>query len=168
MDIVIRHERPQDIPAIHAVTIAAFRNAPHSDHTEHFIVSALRDAGALAISLVAEHEGEISGHVAVSPVAIAGGAEAWYGLGPISVLPGHQGQGVGSELMRAALSDLKNINASGCVLLGDPGFYHRFGFAPVAGLTLPGVPPEFFMATLLQGAYPQGEVTYHAAFSSKG
>ncbi|HSY09065.1 MAG TPA: N-acetyltransferase, partial [Steroidobacteraceae bacterium] len=71
--------------AIEAVTIAAFLNAPHSGHTEHFIVSALRKAGKLTLSLVADAKGTIIGHVAVSPVSISDGSAGWFGLGPISV-----------------------------------------------------------------------------------
>lgn len=167
MNISIRKEQSRDIRRIHEVTVAAFLNAPHTSHTEQFIVNALRDSGALSISLVAENGGRIVGHVALSPVVISDGSEGWYGLGPISVNPDAQGVGTGSELMHAALKELKNINAKGCVLLGDPGYYHRFGFKPVDGLVLPGVPPEYFQAVLLQGAYPQGEVAYHEAFSAR-
>lgn len=98
----IRNETQEDVFAIEAVTTAAFLNAPHTSHTEQFIVAALRAAGALSVSLVAEAEGAIVGHVAVSPVTISDGTPDWYGLGPISVLPAWQGQGVGSALMRAA------------------------------------------------------------------
>lgn len=168
MSINIRKEQPGDVQSIHEVTVAAFLEAPHTDHTEQFIVKALRESGALSVSLVAEEEGHIVGHVALSPVAISGGADRWYGLGPISVLPKHQGQGIGSKLMNAAIQELKNVNANGCVLLGDPDYYHRFGFKPAEGLVLPGVPPEYFQALLLQGRSPQGTVTYHEAFSAKG
>lgn len=166
--ISIRKEHSSDIQRIHELTVAAFLEAPHTDHTEQFIVKALRESGALSISLVAVDEGNIVGHVALSPVTISEGAGSWYGLGPISVLPENQGSGIGSMLMDAAIQELKNINANGCVLLGDPNYYHRFGFKPVEGLVLPGVPPEYFQALLLQGDLPQGSVTYHESFSAKG
>lgn len=124
--------------------------------------------GALSISLVAVDEGNIVGHLALSPVTISDGAGSWYGLGPISVLPENQSSGIGSMLMDAAIQELKKINANGCVLLGDPNYYHRFGFKPVEGLVLPGVPPEYFQALLLQGDLPQGSVTYHESFSANG
>ncbi|MCE2572979.1 GNAT family N-acetyltransferase [Motilimonas eburnea] len=164
MSISIRAEQIGDIASIHDVTIAAFANAPHSEHTEQFIVKGLREAGALTRSLVAEQEGKIIGHVALSPVSISDGSEGWYGLGPISVLPEQQGQGVGSLLMQAAIDELKKMAAGGCVLLGDPGFYTRFGFKPLAGLELADVPPEYFLALVLQGEQPQGLVSYHPAF----
>jgi len=162
----IRKETPVDIEAIHRVTRDAFLDAPHTDHTEHFIVKALRDAGVLTLSLVAEQEGEVVGHVAVSPVEISDVKQGWYGLGPISVTPGLQGQGIGSGLMQAAITELKKLNAAGCVLLGEPDYYGRFGFKAVDGLILADVPPEYFQALLFAGDYPQGEVKYHDAFSA--
>lgn len=87
MSIRVRKEIKQEISDIEAVTEAAFLNAPHSSHNEQFIVNALRKAGQLFISLVAEDEHRVVGHVALSPVVISSGANGWYGLGPISVLP---------------------------------------------------------------------------------
>lgn len=162
----IRKEEKRDIERIDEITTAAFLNAPHTDHTEQFIVKALREAGALSISLVAEDDGNLVGHVALSPVTISDGSEAWYGLGPISVEPSVQGKGVGSQLMTSALAELQHINAKGCVLLGDPGYYQRFGFKPMSELVLPGVPPEYFQAVHFKGTQPKGEVTYHEAFSA--
>jgi len=162
--IQIRPETAADIQQIEDLTVAAFLNAPHTDHTEQFIVKALRNAGALSISLVAEDESRILGHVALSAVSVSDGASGWYGLGPISVLPTEQGKGIGSRLMKAAIEQLKALDANGCVLLGEPAYYERFGFKAVAGLELPGVPPEYFQALLLQGNCPQGTVSYHQAF----
>jgi putative acetyltransferase len=167
LNISIRREQPSDVQAIHELTVAAFVEAPHTDHTEQFIVKALRESGALSISLVAEYEGRIIGHVALSPVTISSGVEDWYGLGPLSVIPSNQRAGVGSALMNAAIQELKYIQAKGCVLLGDPNYYHRFGFKPREGLVLPDVPPEYFQALLLQGEVPQGIVTYHESFTVK-
>ena len=168
MSINIRLEESSDIQSIHKVTVAAFLHAPHTGHTEQFIVKALRDSGALTISLVAEDSAQIVGHVALSPVTISDGSNGWYGLGPISVIPCEQGKGIGSKLMNAALAELKNLKANGCVLLGDPNFYHRFGFEPIGGLVLPDVPPEYFQTHLLQGTHPKGTVTYHESFSARG
>ncbi|WIO73690.1 N-acetyltransferase [Porticoccaceae bacterium LTM1] len=167
MIINIRKETNDDIQKIHDVIVSAFLNAPHTDHTEQFIVRELRKAGALSLTLVAEVDGEIVGHVALSPVAISDGSTGWYGLGPISVVPDKQGEGIGSQLMLDALAELKKLGAQGCVLLGDPGYYQRFGFKPIDGLILQGVPAEYFQAALLKGDWPQGEVTYHEAFSAK-
>ncbi|WP_353141709.1 GNAT family N-acetyltransferase [Acinetobacter pragensis] len=166
MNITIRDETEADIPAIEALTQAAFLNAAHSSHTEQFIVNQLRKAQQLSLSLVAEDQQQIVGHVAVSPVHISSGDAGWYGLGPISVCPDKQGLGIGSMLMHAALQRLKALGAEGCVLLGDPNYYARFGFKPVSGLVLPGVPEEYFQAVSFTGTFPQGEVTYHDAFNA--
>lgn len=162
----IRPERRQDIAAIHALTREAFANAPHRDGTEQNIVDALRAAGGLSVSLVAQDEGALVGHVALSPVELSDGSRDWYGLGPISVAPLHQGRGVGSALMRAALSALQERGAAGCVLLGDPAYYGRFGFRADPRLRLPGVPEAYFQACLLRGEWPDADVRYHEAFGS--
>ena len=165
MNIKIRTETAADIPAIEAVTIAAFLHAPHTSHTEQFIVSALRKAGLLTISLVADAAGSVIGHVAVSPVSISDGAGGWFGLGPLSVAPEHQARGVGSRLMHDALRLLRERGAAGCVLLGEPDYYRRFGFQADPKLILPGVPPEYFQAISLDSSRPHGTVAYHEAFN---
>jgi putative acetyltransferase len=166
-DIEIRNESSADVRAIEAATISAFLNAPHTSHTEHFIVSALRKAGKLTLSLVAEANGAVVGHVAVSPVSISDGTAGWFGLGPISVIPEHQGRGVGSRLMREALRILREQGAAGCVLLGEPEFYSRFGFRADPTLILPDVPPEYFQAVSFDSSRPHGVVSYHAAFNAQ-
>ncbi len=168
MNFEIRAEAASDIAAIHDVTAAAFLNAPHTDHTEQFIVDALREAGVLTVSLVAVEMGRVIGQVSLSPVSISDGASGWYGLGPISVSPERQGRGIGSALMKAALNALKEIDAAGCVLLGDPAYYSRFGFKPEAGLILPDVPAEYFQVLPLGPSLPRGVVDYHAAFNAQG
>ncbi len=164
--IIIRNETATDAQAINDVTIAAFANAEHSSHTEQYIVSALRAAGALSISKVAECDGQIVGHVAVSPISISDGSADWYGLGPIAVAPQMQHQGIGSKLMATALDALRQRNAAGCVLLGDPNYYQRFGFQPISRLVLADVPPAYFQALAFGDSVPQGNVTYHAAFNA--
>jgi putative acetyltransferase len=166
-EITTRREIAADISAIENVTTAAFLHAEHRSGTEQYIVAALRQAGQLSVSLVAEIDGRVAGHVAVSPVTISDGSEGWYGLGPISVLPDFQRQGVGSQLMQAALAALRERGARGCVLLGDPAYYRRFGFAPDPRLVLPEVPPEYFQALPFGGAVPTGTVAYHPAFDAQ-
>lgn len=163
---LIRKEVASDAAAIDAVTVAAFHAAAHTSHTEQFIIRALRKDGQLAVSLVAEEDGTVVGHVAVSPVAISDGTSGWYGLGPVSVAPESQGQGIGTQLMERALSELKALGAAGCVVLGEPGYYSRFGFAAEPALVLRGVPAEYFQAISLAGALPRGEVKYHEAFDA--
>ena len=167
MPLRIREETPADQAAIHALTEAAFRNAPHTSHTEQWIVDALRKAGALAISLIAEDEDGIVGHVAVSPVALSDGSTGWFGLGPISVAPERQKQGIGAMLTKLALDTLCARGAAGCVVLGDPAYYARFGFMPEPTLVLPGVPAEYFQAMALRGDVPAANVRYHTAFEAR-
>lgn len=99
-------------------------------------------------------------------MTLSDGTTGWYGLGPVSVLPVFQGQGIGSQLIREVLSRLREMGAGGCVVLGDPRYYERFGFKAVPGLVLPGVPPEYFMALAFGAEVPQGCVAYHAAFDA--
>ena len=109
--VVIRNETSADENAITEVTVAAFKTLDISHHTEQFIVAALRAAGSLAVSLVAELDGRVVGHIAFSPVALSDGTRAWYGLGPVSVLPKHQWQGIGQALVKEGLSRLKALHA---------------------------------------------------------
>jgi putative acetyltransferase len=160
----IRPEQPADAAAIRALTTEAFAAAPHSSGTEAAIIDGLRAAGALTLSLVAVEDSEIVGHVAFSPVTIDGAERGWFGLGPVSVRPDRQRGGVGSELIRDGLQRLREIGAGGCVLLGDPGYYGRFGFAADPALVLEGVPPEYFMRLAFGAGVPAGTVRYHAAF----
>ena len=167
MNLIIRNEEKSDVDSIDAVTTAAFLNAPHTDHTEQYIVRALRNANTLTIALVAEDQENIVGHVAISPVSISDDSKKWFGLGPISVLPNIQRSGIGSKLMNCALEELRRYGAAGCVLLGDPAYYRRFGFKPESSLVLPDVPPEYFQAIQFSGVLPSGIVTYHKAFNAK-
>jgi putative acetyltransferase len=162
--MILRPERPDDIDAIRRLTETAFKTAPHAAGTEHLIIDRLRAAGALALSLVAEADGAVVGHVAFSPVSISDGSADWYGLGPISVNPARQGGGIGGKLIREGLERLKALGAAGCVLLGDPAYYGRFGFMSNARLTLDGVPPEYFMHVAFSPVYGGGTVTYHPGF----
>ena len=163
--LALRAERPDDAFAIGIVTEAAFRNAPHSDGSEAAIVERLRADGDLALSLVmTDTGGTIAGHIAFSPVRISDGSRGWYGLGPVSVLPARQGEGIGSALIEAGFARLKAMGAQGCVVLGDPAYYARFGFAHDPRLAYPGPPPEYFQRIVFAGPAPVGEVHYAAGF----
>lgn len=163
----ISAETPADIDAIFALTQEAFRDHPHSQQTEGYIINALRAAGALTLSLVAHEDGRALGHIAFSPVAISDGSSDWYGLGPVAVLPAMQGRGIGAALIQAGLDQLKARGAAGCVVMGDPAYYQRFGFEATPALTYPGVPPEYFMAQVFTRP-AQGQVDYHEGFAATG
>jgi putative acetyltransferase len=166
MNTIIRHETEMDIGAIWEVTKAAFENHPISHQTEHFIVNALRDAKALTLSLVAEAEGRVVGHIAFSPVALSDGSPDWYGIGPVSVLPELQRQGLGKSLIREGLSQVKDLGGKGCVLVGDPAYYERFGFRSLPNLVVEGVPKQYVLALSFEEAIPSGAVVFHDAFKA--
>lgn len=160
----IRPERPGDEAAIAEVIEAAFALAEHRDGTEAQIVDRLREHGALSLSLVAVEGDAIVGHVAFSPVTIDGADLNWFGLGPVAVLPYLQGKGLGSSLIRNGLDRLREIGAAGCVLVGEPEYYGRFGFRADERLVYPGLPPIYFQALPLGDDLPTGTVAYHSAF----
>jgi putative acetyltransferase len=166
MTFHIRSERSLDIAAIRAVVIAAFKDAPYSNQTEADIVDALRAAGALAVSLIAADHDVVVGHVAFSPVRIAHAQGDWYGIGPVAVRPDRQRRGIGQALMTEGLRCLSSLHAAGCVVLGDPRYYHRFGFEADPELTYGGKPSPYFQRLVLRGPPAIGAVSYHAAFGS--
>lgn len=162
----IRLEREGDEADIAALTTAAFREAPHKSGTEAAIVERLRLHGDLALSLVVEDaDGAIAGHVAFSPVTISDGTPGWFGLGPVSVVPTNQRASIGTALIRDGLERLKDSGAGGCVVLGEPAYYGRFGFRHDPKLVFPGPPPEYFAALRFSGSEPVGTVAYAPAFA---
>lgn len=168
MNIVIRKEVESDIQAISEVTRAAFENHPYSNNTEEFIIKELRNSNALTISLVAVAGDKAVGHIAFSPVTISDGSPGWYGLGPISVLPELQRQGIGKSLIYQGLSLLKSLGAKGCILVGDPEYYKQFGFRSIPDLVIDGVPQENVLALPFDENKAHGVVTFHEGFSAKG
>ena len=166
--VLIRDETPADASTITAVTAAAFETLEISSHTEQYIVEALRAAGALTLSFVAEVDGRVVGHIAFSPVSMSDGTPDWYGLGPVSVLPDFQRQGIGAALIREGLARLQALGARGCCLVGHPEYYPKFGFRNIPGLGLEGVSPEVFFALSFDGRFPQGEVIFHEGFAADG
>ena len=164
--MIIRDETPFDIDVITEITAAAFADCPHGNHTEQFIIHALRAAGVLSVSLAAEIDGRVVGHIAFSPVMIGGKFCDWYGMGPVSVKPELQRRGIGKALIEAVLKRLKKSGAKGCVLVGDPGYYERFGFRNLTELILEGVPTENFLALPFGGEPARGVVVFHDGFGA--
>lgn len=166
MNIIIRKESDSDVEAIAEVTKAAFETCPYSRQTEPFIVSALRNANALTISLVAELDNRVVGHIAFSPVTISDGSHGWYGIGPVSVLPELQKRGIGKSLMNEGLAMLKSMGAKGCMLVGDHGYYERFGFRNLPELIYEGIPQQYFQVLPFSEAVPTGTVKFHERFNA--
>lgn len=166
--IHIRPEETWDCEAVSRIEYAAFKDhpmhPPGAEPTEHRIVERLREAGALALSLVAEDHSGLQGHLALSPAPVGHEAEDWYLLGPVGVLPERQGQGIGSALIREALRVLTDAGARGVVLVGNPGFYARFGFRTYEKLEYPDVPNQYVLALTLRGNDPVGAIAAHPAF----
>ncbi len=164
--MIIRKETESDAEAITNITKLAFENQPYSRNTEQFIITALRAANALTISLVAEINGKVVGHIAFSPVNFSDGSKNWYGLGPVSVMPDYQKQGIGTSLVNEGIGLLKDLGAEGCVLVGDPKFYECFGFRSPDKLKHEGVPQENFLALSFCNRIPEGTVQFHSAFTA--
>jgi putative acetyltransferase len=167
-NIEIRKENDYDIKNISEVVFAAFENHPNSNQTEHLLVEKLREAGVLTISLVAVIDARVVGHIAFSPVTIEGKSCGWYGLAPVSVHPEFQRQGIGGALIKTGLAELHELGAKGCVLLGEPEYYGKFGFKASDRLLLAGVPPGYFLALPFAHNDMRGEVAYHKAFEVCG
>lgn len=163
-DVHLRTEAPEDEAAIWAVTEDAFRFHPHSRQTETQVLDALRRAGAVSLSLVAYQGRRLVGHLVFAPVRISGGATGWHSLGPLSVAPEVQGTGVGTTLVWHGLRTLRHQGATGCVELGEPAYFGRFGFRSTPALRLKGAPPGCFLARPFDRLIPMGTVQYHQAF----
>jgi predicted N-acetyltransferase YhbS len=164
----IRPERPGDEAAIHDVTEIAFANHAHSDGTEPAIIEILRATGELTLSLVAEAEGMVVGHVAFSPALLSNGAQGWQTLGPISVHPDWQHQGIGRALIEAGSAHWRGAGGQGIVLVGSPDLYGRFGFVRGTPLHLEGPLAEYFQVLAFADAIPAASVDFAPAFSAAG
>lgn len=160
----IRSEQATDLVAISELTASAFEGTPHGSGTEAHIIERLRAARALTTSLVAIEDNQLVGHVACSPVAITPHHEGWFGLGPVSVRPDRQRLGIGQALIHAGLEDLQRRSAAGCVLLGDPVYYRRFGFVSDPALTYRGRASRYFQRLSLRGLPAVGDVSFHRSF----
>lgn len=166
-DITIRFEEASDVEAISRIAASAFRGHPYSRGAEPFIIDGLRRDGALSVSLVAERDGEVVGHIAFSPVEISDGARNWQALGPVSVKPELQGRGIGSALVQAGLEEIRKRGAAGCVLVGEPGFYRRFGFRSVDALAMEGIPQAFVLSLPFSERGAAGTIIHHPAFHAE-
>ena len=139
---------------------------PFGDGTEAQLIETLRAAGALIVSLVATVDEVLVGHMSCSPVTIDRRPSSWFQLGPLSVAPHLQGRGIGGALIASGLNRLRGLRASGCVLLGNPDYYGRFGFQSDPALTYQGRANRYFQRLVLNGPPETGDVGFHAAFDT--
>lgn len=161
----VREERPEDAAAIRQVLAACFPT-----DAEARLVDLLRAAGHLTVSLVAEEDGQVVGHVAFSPVSAAS-SEAGAGLAPVAVLPAYRRRGVAHALVEQGLASCAALGFGWAVVLGEPGYYARFGFRSAAGFGLVdeyGGGDAFQTIELQAGMLPEGAgpVRYAPEFES--
>jgi putative acetyltransferase len=159
-----RPEKSADFAAIRAVHVASFPTPLEAN-----LVEALRNAGRLSVSLVAEIDDEIVGHVAFSPVTTASGTVG-SGLAPVAVVANHRRKGVAASLITAGLMTVKQAGFDWAVVLGEPSYYSRFGFRPAIEFGLRdeyGGGPAFQAMELQAGAMPTdaGLVRYAPEFA---
>mgnify|MGYP001818283774 FL=1 len=166
-NIAVRPERVEDHAAIHDLTRRAFAPMPYSDGDEQYLIDALREAGALSLSLVAEHDQSIVGHVAFSPAFPADGSHGWFTLGPVSAEPVLQRTGIGRRLIETGLDQLRADGAAGCILLGNPAYYSRFGFTVRSKLSPDADHAEFFQILPFGPADADCVIEFHPLFNQK-
>lgn len=166
VDVTIRPEQAADQKAIYQLTRRAFAPMAFAAGDEQDLINALRDAEALTISLVAEQQGQVVGHIAFSTAFPSDGKAGWYALGPVAVEPSLQKQGIGRQLITEGIALLKARKALGCVLVGNPDYYKNFGFKPFPDLAPQGEPAEHYMILPLKMREPDVVVGFHPLFHS--
>jgi len=166
--VQVRVENENDLQAIRAVNQSAFETPSEAN-----LVDALRKQVQPIVSLVAEENGQIVGHIMFSPVSLSGHSDfKVMGLAPMAVAPEHQNKGIGSALVKAGLEQCKQLGFSAVVVLGHPKYYPRFGFSPASKFRIDSeydVPDEVFMAMELMPeglSGKSGKVRFHDAFSN--
>lgn len=164
---IVRDQTETDVAAVHALVAAAFRGMAHASGTEPAIMDALWRSGDAVVALVAEDATGLIGQAAFSAVEIVGSGTGWHGLGPVAVRPDRQRCGVGSALIRTGLARLRALGSSGCIVVGDPAYYGRFGFRP-ADLHVPGIPDRYVAAIPLAAPMASGLVAFSPAFDATG
>ncbi len=164
--MLIRPEQPEDRAAVFAVNAAAFGTTAEAE-----LVDRLRDEVRPLVSLVAEHDGNVVGHVMFTPVTLPEATELkLMALAPMAVVAAWQRRGVGSRLARAGIEACRRLGCAALVVLGHPGYYPRFGFVPSVRFGIRStydVPDDVFMVLeLTPGALGghAGCVQYHQAF----
>jgi putative acetyltransferase len=166
MTLTIREERPADRAAIFDLVNRAF-----GQDAEARLVDKLRDGGHVQLSLVAESDGKIVGHILYSDLQIVApsGATPALALAPMAVIPERQSQGIGSALIRRSLTLCREHGHKIVIVLGHKHYYPRFGFSPELATPLesPYAGDSFMALELVPGALAgvQGKVEYAAPFN---
>ena len=163
-ELIIRDERPEDYVRIHEIVRLAFLGREYAGGDEPEVVARLRAQDALSVSLVAEQDGVVVGHIALSPVRAADGSSPWFALGPVAVVPAEQGGRIGARLIKQGLAALREQGALGCMLTGNPAYYQRFGFILSPHNCPPHEPAAYFQLLCFDGAQAEGPLYFHPAF----
>lgn len=164
MKWVVRHENKLDQNAIAELTKRAFAPMEYSDGDEQDMIDRLRKSGRLSLSLLVEHQGVLVGHVAFARMLTSNRPTDWYSLGPIAVEPHLQRRHIGTALIHAGLDQLRSIGALGCVLVGDPHYYLRFGFVVMPKFAPERQPATHFMVNAFQDSEPPSGFDFDTAF----
>lgn len=169
--IKIRTEEPRDHSVVESLITAAFAEAEHSDGNEAELVRTLRQSPAFipALSLVAEVDGTVAGHILFTKISIGNGQTGGIALAPLAVLPQYQRQGIGAALISRGHAVAREMGYAVSVVLGSPDYYPRHGYVPASrfGIQAPaeGLEEYYMACPLTAGAgIPQGVVTYDTAF----
>ena len=164
MTVTIRTETPEDLQDIWQVTKDAFADMPYAGGDEQDLVNVLRSIGALSLSLVATDGDELVGQVTFSPATISSSVGTWFALGPISVKPGRQSEGIGGQLIEAGIDAIQELDAWGCILTGNPDYYSRHGFSLAPERCPTKESSEYFMLRMINNQVPTGKFAFHDAF----
>jgi putative acetyltransferase len=166
--MLIRTEEKNDWVSVHELNAAAFETSGEAD-----LVDMLRDQARPLVSLVADDHGAIVGHIMMSPVSLPDYPEMKImGLAPMAVMPGRQGQGIGSALVKAGLEQCRQLEVGAVAVLGHPEYYPRFGFTPAKQFDIEceyDVPEDVFMLLEIDSGYlhgAPGKIIYHAVFKT--
>lgn len=162
--IKIRKELVTDHGSISQLTERAFRDRPYAGGNEQDVIDRLRTEGALSLSLVALEDGLVVGQITFSPAENKDEMGSWFALGPVSVLPSRQGEGIGSMLINEGLRQIEESGALGCILTGNQQYYKKFGFEPSPKNCPSGEPMEYFQLNCFKGPKPTGRFSFHQAF----
>ena len=149
-------------PSVCGVVPIEIRSEQAGD--EQDLLNRLRETGALALSLVAMDGDRLVGQITLSPATPSDGSGPWFALGPVSVAPACQSQGIGSQLIRAGLDEISAQGALGCVLTGNPAYSERCGFELAPNNVPKQESPEFFQLKLQKAAKAEGCFAFHSAF----
>lgn len=162
--VEIRPERAGDETRIYEITELAFRDRPYAGGDEQDLINRLRDLGKLTLSLVALDREELIGQVTFSPAELSDGSGPWFALGPVSVTPSRQSEGIGGMLVREGLEQISALGALGCILTGNPVYYRRFGFELAPANVPQEESVEFFQLKLIAADSAEGTFSFLAEF----